>query len=153
SPSQTALEGRGMLVSSRQLSVPDKAWRKYQEARLRLMKQDIARARESLNKALEYEPQFAAAWNMLGVISYQERDFPRSEEYFRRAVAADPQLFEALVNLGGVLLNLSKWQDALSFNQKAQTARPQDPLANAQLGLVYFQMGDSERAEKFLSTA
>jgi Tfp pilus assembly protein PilF len=152
-PAEAALEGRGALVSRGELSVPDKAWRKFIEARARMARHETARAVESLIKAVEVAPQFSAAWNTLGVMSYQDRDYPKAEEYFRKAVEAEPESFDVIVNLGGVLLITGKWQEALANNQKAQAARPQDPLANAQLGLSYFQMGDNDRAEPYLAAA
>lgn len=152
-PSEAALEGRGAVVSSKQLSVPGKALRKLAEARERLTRHQTERAVESLKQAVEVAPRFAAAWNMLGVISYQDRDFSDAEQYFRRAVDADPESFEAIVNLGGAQMSTGKWVEALANNQKAQTVRPQDPLANAQLGLSYFQLGDNDRAEPYLVEA
>ena len=149
-PAQAALEGRGMLVSRQQLAVPDKAWNKFQVARLRTAKNEPEKAIESLQKAVDYAPQFSAAWNSLGVMAYRYRDYKQAEEYFRKAVETDPSSFEAEVNLGGVLINRGKMEEALSFCQKAQTDRPQDPLANGQLGMLYFTLGDFEKAEKYL---
>jgi hypothetical protein len=68
-PAEAALEGRGALVSRGELSVPDKAWRKFIEARARMARHETARAVESLIKAVEVAPQFSAAWNTLGVMS------------------------------------------------------------------------------------
>ena len=152
-PSEAALEGRGASVSRGELAVPDKAWTKFVEARQRLARHETDRAKETLLKAVQSAPKFSAAWNMLGVISYQDHDYTKAEEYFRKAVEAEPDSFDAVVNLGGVLMNAGKWQEALANNLKAQAARPHDPLANAQLGLSYFQMGDNDRAEPYLATA
>ncbi len=149
-PSQAALEGKGMLVSRQQLSVPDKAWAKFQEARRALSHQQTERAEAAFMKAVEYFPKFSAAWNSLGVMAYHDRDYALAEEYFRKAAEADPSSFEAAVNLGGVLFNRGKLPESLIYCRKAQAGRPQDPLANGQLGLVYFAMGDYEQAEKYL---
>jgi Tfp pilus assembly protein PilF len=152
-PAEAALEGRGTLVSQKELSVPDRAWGQYQDAARRLAKNDTERAEASLLKAIAYAPQFSAAWNALGVISFRRREYPKAEEYFRKALAADSQSFSAQVNLGGALLAAGRWKEALVVNQKAQSARPQDALANAQLGLTYFQLGDDKRAEPYLMEA
>jgi tetratricopeptide (TPR) repeat protein len=73
--------------------------------------------------------------------------------YIRKALEADPEAFEPVVNLGGVLLNLGRPVEALPFNRKAQASRPQDPLANAQLGMNYYDLGDFDRAEQGLAAA
>lgn len=152
-PAEAALEGRGAAVSKGELAVPDSAWRKFIEARASLGRHEVARAIASFKKAIDIAPKFSAAWNSLGVISYQQGDYPKAEEYFRAAVEAEPGSFDAVLNLGGALLTNGKWQEALADNQRAQAERPQDPLANAQLGLSYFEMGDNDRAEIYLIAA
>jgi tetratricopeptide (TPR) repeat protein len=56
------------------------------------------------------------------------------------------------VNLGGALLSLDRPREALAINQHAQNTRPDDPLANAQLGLSYMALGDYQRAIECLET-
>ena len=68
-------------------------------------------------------------------------------------MAADPELYEPLVNLGGVLLNLNQPEEALQHNRHAVLTRPNDALANAQLGMAYWQLGNGEMAEKYLRAA
>ena len=89
----------------------------------------------------------------MGTLAYQARQFADAETDFRRALDADAEAFEPLVNLGGVLLNLDRPQEALGYNQRAVARRPNDALANSQLGLTYFCLGDSERAEQHLKVA
>jgi tetratricopeptide (TPR) repeat protein len=106
-----------------------------------------------LKRATEIAPQFVAAWNQLGTIAYQSRRYGEAEKNFRRALDADSQAFEPLVNLGGVLLNLSRPQEALGYNREAVARRPNDALANSQLGLTYFDLNDLAQSEKYLRTA
>jgi tetratricopeptide (TPR) repeat protein len=140
-------------VNTKQLAVPEKALREYQEAQKDLARKDVAAARKRLERAVELAPQFATAWNNLGTIAYQTQHFLRAEECFREALAADPQAYEPLVNLGGVLVNLHKLDEAWDYNVYAVLARPNDALANAQLGLTYFELGNLEMAEKYLARA
>src|SRR6185369_16212239 len=95
------------------------ARREYAEAQKRLSRPDAPAAVAHLQRAVEIAPQFAAAWNQLGVIAYQSRQYPQAEEHFRRGLAADPQAYEPLVNLGGVLLNLGRVDEALEYNRYA----------------------------------
>lgn len=140
-------------VSARQLSVPEKALRDYQEAQKDLAKHDVEAATRRLEHAVELAPQFSAAWNNLGTIAYQTRNYARAEECFREALAADPKSFEALVNLGGVLVNLHKLNDAWEYNLHAVLTRPGDALANSQMGMTYFELGEMDLAEKYFVTA
>jgi tetratricopeptide (TPR) repeat protein len=51
------------------------------------------------------------------------------------------------------LLNLDRPQEALGYNQRAVTRRPNNALANSQLGLTYFDLDDPDTAEKYLKAA
>jgi Tfp pilus assembly protein PilF len=144
---------RRSMVSVSQLSIPDTARQKYAEAQKDLSRRDIEHATAHLKEAVGLAPKFAEAWNSLGVISYQTRDYPQAEQYFRKALEADPGNFTPAVNLGGALLNLKRPSEALEYNRFAAQARPNDALANSQLGMNYFQLGEMEKAEQYLAAA
>jgi Tfp pilus assembly protein PilF len=137
-------------VSTSQLAIPDAALRQYQQARKDLERRDADAAAARLEKAVEMAPQFSMAWNELGTIAYQTRKFDRAEECFRQALELDPGAFEPLVNLGGVLVTLHKLDEAADYNLRAVLVRPNDALANSQLGLTYFELGRMDLGEKYL---
>jgi Flp pilus assembly protein TadD len=138
------------LVSVRELSIPRKARNEYGKARNALRKRDVEGAVRRLEKAVELAPQFMEAVNNLGMIRFQQREYAEAERYFRNALELEPEAFEPLVNLGGTLLALGRVEEAIEVCGRAQSARPQDPLANAQLGLAYFLAGDDESALNYL---
>lgn len=140
-------------VSTRQLAIPDKALRLYEEAAKFLSRRDSASAAARLEQAVDLAPEFSAAWNELGTIAYQAQDYARAEECFRESLAADPNSYEPLVNLGGVLINLHKLDEAWDYNVHAVLLRPTDALANSQLGMTYFDMGRPDMAEKYFVQA
>jgi len=138
------------LVSARQLSIPGAAQRDFEEAQTDLQRHNTDAAVKRLERAVARAPQFSPAWNSLGVIAYQTRQYARAEECFRRAMESDPRAFEPLVNLGGVMVSLYKLDEALDYNLKAVLQRPNDALANAQLGMAYFMLGRYDLASKYL---
>lgn len=140
-------------VSASELAIPDKAQREYEDARAALAKHDSDSATRHLERAVELAPRFSAAWNEMGTIAYQTRRFDRAEQCFREALRLDPQAFEPLVNLGGVLITLHKLDEAWRYNGYAVLARPNDALANAQMGLTYFEMGSFDLAVQHLEKA
>jgi len=144
---------RRATVSARELSMPARARHEYEEAQKRLSRPDVEGANAHLRRAVEIAPQFSAAWNQLGTIAYQSRKYAEAENHFRKALASDPQAFEPLVNLGGVLLNLGKPDEALQLNLYAVLRRTNDALANSQLGMSYFLTGKPDLAEKYLTIA
>jgi len=144
---------RRNTVSTRQLAISDVALNEYRQAAKDLEKHEVDSAVNRLEHAVQLAPQFADAWNTLGTIAYQTQRYARAEQCFRNALEQDPRAYEPLVNLGGVLINNGKLEHALIYNQDAVLQRPNDALANSQLGLTYFQLGNFDLAVKFLEIA
>jgi Tfp pilus assembly protein PilF len=140
-------------VTARQLAIPDRALRDYMDAQRALEKRDVDTAEKHLEHAVELAPQFAAAWNTLGTIAYQTARFPLAEQRFRQALKQDPTAYEPFVNLGGVLVTLHKLDEGLEVNVHATMIRPNDALANSQLGMCYFELGQFDSAVKYLERA
>ncbi len=115
---------RDRTVSTVELSVPERAKQEFVKARQCLARLDIKGAEERLKKAVEIAPQFTTAWNELGTISYQTRQYQQAETYFREALKQDPASYPPLVNLGGTLLSLNRMKEALPFNLEAVKAKP-----------------------------
>jgi len=143
----------GATVSVTVLSIPDRATHEFEEGQRCLSRRDADCAAGHFTAAVKIAPQFTAAWNALGVIDYQTQRYRGAEANFRRALEADPESYEPLVNLGGVLLNLERPDEALGYNQRAVTRKPNDALANSQLGLTYFGLHQYDLAEKYLKAA
>jgi tetratricopeptide (TPR) repeat protein len=144
---------RRSMVSAKELAIPERAHREYEEAERRLARRDVEGAVAHFERAVEMAPQFSEAWNHLGTIAYQARDYTRAETCFRKALDADPNSFQPLVNLGGVSINLGKFEEALQYNLYAALTRPNDALANSQLGMSYFYLGKLDLAQKYLTAA
>ena len=144
---------RQNAVSVTTLAIPSKATSQYEAAQKDMSKHDVDAAVAHLQRAVKLAPQFSAAWNELGTIAYQTRQYARAEQCFREALVHDPSAYEALVNLGGALLTEQKLDEALLFNQLAVRSRPNDALANSQLGQTYFAKGTLDLAVKYLEIA
>ncbi|HMD70652.1 MAG TPA: tetratricopeptide repeat protein [Bryobacteraceae bacterium] len=140
-------------VSVGQLAIPTAALRQYQQAQKDLARRHPDAAVKRLENAVSIAPEFAMAWNELGTIAYQTRKFDRAEECFRQALQQDPGSFEPLVNLGGVLVTVHKLDLAADYNLRAVLIRPNDALANSQLGLTYFELARMDLAQKYLERA
>jgi Tfp pilus assembly protein PilF len=136
-----------------QLSIPESARQEYLKARRRLSNQDFDGAFAQLKKVVAVAPRFADALNDLGMISLQAKQFKAAESYFQEALNQDPNSFQSLLNLGGALLSEGKAQEALEFNQRAAKKRPDDPLAQSQLGQNYFRLKQLDLAEHHLKLA
>jgi tetratricopeptide (TPR) repeat protein len=140
-------------VSAQEWRIPGSALREFEEARKRIGKRDFGGARLCLQHAVEIEPRFSAAWNHLGTMAYQENRYDEAEADFRRGLEGDSQAYEPLVNLGGVLLNLGRAEEALRYNHEAVRRRPTDALAQSQLGMTYALLNQLDLSEKHLALA
>jgi tetratricopeptide (TPR) repeat protein len=147
------LARRRHSISARQLAIPDTAHQAFEEAQRALGRRDTDSAVKDLERAVELAPQFSGAWNELGTIAYQTGKFDRAEQCFRQSLDHEPKAFEPLVNLGGVLVTLGRTDEALDYNIRAVLVRPNDALANSQLGQAYFQAGNYDLALKHLEHA
>jgi tetratricopeptide (TPR) repeat protein len=143
----------GPTVSAKELSVSEEARKELERAFASLEKADVEKARSHLEAAVRLAPQFSAAWNQMGVLSYQTRDYESAERYFKEALKQEPQSYPPLVNLGGALISLGKAEESLTINQQAVSRVPTDPLARSQLGLSLFLLGRFEAAEEELREA
>jgi Tfp pilus assembly protein PilF len=149
---RSALE-RQHAVSGKELTIPERALKEYAEAQKDLERHDTASAERRLEHAVELAPQFSGAWNNLGTIAYQTQRFPLAEKRFREALRQNPKAYEPLVNLGGVLINLREFDEALMVNVFATMVRPNDALAQSQLGMAYFEVGRYDDAIRHLEQA
>jgi len=140
----------GAAVSARSLRISERAQREYEQALSRIARRDFEGALACLHRTVEIAPEFSTAWNQLGTMAYQTQRYRDAENYFRKGVHADPDAYEPLVNLGGVLLNLKNFEEALKYNSEAVRRRPQDALAQSQLGMTYALLNQLDRAEKHL---
>ncbi len=144
---------RSSVVSMRELAIPDSARAEFRRALDDLGARDIDAAVGHLHRAVEIAPQFAAAWNHLGTIAYQTRRYTDAENYFRRSLQADPAAYEPLVNLGGVLVTLGRFEEAWNYNLHATLQKPTDALAHSQMGMTYVGLNRPDLAEKYLVEA
>jgi tetratricopeptide (TPR) repeat protein len=140
-------------VSLKELSIPDRARREFEEARAKLRKRDPAAAASHLKKAVEIAPQYMLAWNDLGMIAYRAGRWSDAETCFRKALEIRPTSVMVAVNLGGALYYAGKYKEAVEYNKLAVERSPNNALANFQLGMSYFMLEQDELSLKYLSQA
>lgn len=89
---------------------------------------DTTGERDALEKAVQIDPDMAAAHNQLGYLASRGGDMAAAEKHFREAVRAAPLFTEAWINLAATLGMESKADEA---QQAVDTALKVDP-SNAQ---------------------
>lgn len=131
--------------------------RKRAEVRLQLaasyyQKGQFSVALEEARRALQAEPNFAAAHSMLGLIYLDLGDKGEAEDSFSRALRLDPQGPEILNNHGWFLCQTGREREAIAYFERAALNRlyrtPGLALQNA--GLCMLRVKDVGAAETFL---
>ena len=151
--SDDAPRSKDVLVAAQELTIATQARAHFRKADRRLREGKVEKAIEHLHHAVEISPQYADAWNQLGIIAHRHSEYEQAEAHFRHAVELDAGGFEPIVNLGAALLAMDQTDEALAHTERAYAMRPDDPLANAQLGSIFFKVGDYEKALPYLNRA
>ncbi len=87
-------------------------------------------------------PHAAPAWNALGTVKYDRRDYPGALEACDKALALAPENIDAGLNRGNALARLHRLNEALSALEAAVAQQPDNPTALVNLGGVRQALGD-----------
>ena len=118
--------------------VPDKA-RKELDAGMRAINaNDLPQAMAHLEKAVAEYPQYARAYNALGVVYMRSGQPDKGRAALEKAVQLDNNYAEALVNLARVRIRDKNLPDAEDLLRRATLAAPADVEAYTLLAEVLF---------------
>ena len=109
-----------------------------------------AEAELAYRRALELRPEFAHAWYNLGALLQEKGAFDEAEQCYRSAVPyveaeSDHDLWVLLRNnLGLLLQNLGRQQDAIAWYRRALAEQPQECGLHSNLLFVLNSLPDTE---------
>src|SRR5262245_36581570 len=92
-----------------------------------------ADAERGYQQVLAAVPQFAPAWQMLGIAAFQQQRYEQAVDALRKAVELGMGV-DAQINLGEALRALNRHEEAIAAYQAAIKANPDNPTAHANLG-------------------
>ncbi len=125
--SEKPLSTRSPMISAADLNVPEKARKEVDKANEAMAQQEWKKALEHLDKAIAIAPQYATAYNNLGVLYDKMNDIPHEEEALQKAVSVDGHFAPALLNYGKLCLRQKNPVEAEALLQKAASASANDP--------------------------
>ena len=111
----------------------------------------IEEAEKCFLDLLDQNPEDAEALNNLGVIHHTRGNVQEAEGYFLKAVEAKEDYLDTLLNLADLYQNAKRWEEGALHLEKCIAIDDQDPNIYNQLGMVYLEMGDSQRAREVLA--
>ena len=115
------------------------------------LEEDPARQLEAVaayKRALELDPNHAAAHINLGTLYYNHRDYAAAEKHYRAAIAADARYALAYFDLGNVLDETGRLTDAVVAYRQAIQLAPTYADAHYNLALAFEKLRQPRRALK-----
>ena len=108
--------------------------------------ENLAKAKEMLEKALQLDPALAEAHATLGMVCMSDYDLRRAEEEFRRAIELKPNYATAHQWYAMLLRCELRWVEALKEIEKAVELDPLSGLMHNNLGSYYYARRDFNMA-------
>ncbi len=125
--------GRGTPKAAARAPTPTEL---MDQARARFDANDLVRAQLLFEDVLEIEPEHADALHFLGLTGHRVRDLGFAMEYFERSIQARPRDAVFHNNLGSVLVQAGRTEEAAAFFRKALEIDPNLNIAHINLIFV-----------------
>jgi tetratricopeptide (TPR) repeat protein len=124
----------------------------YQQAQAASARGDLATAIEKYKAMLKLAPDLAAAYNNLGLLYFQTRDYTKASQAFEAGLKLDPSMSPSLVLLGIAYFEQGDFGRARPVLERGVRAMPDDEQAQLFLALALAKTGESESAANVLQT-
>jgi len=103
-------------------------------------------AARAYRKALELDPDLAAALINLANLHYSRDELAEAQALYERAIGIEPDFFEAHFNLGNIYHDLGRFAEAASCYHEALRLNPAYADGHFYLAVTFEKMGLSEDA-------
>jgi TolB-like protein/DNA-binding winged helix-turn-helix (wHTH) protein/Tfp pilus assembly protein PilF len=105
---------------------------------IRPAEQTIPRARESVNRALQLDPNAPQAYTSLALIQFLiDRDWTEAEKSLKRAIELNPNNADAYHRYAYFLMRLGRFDESLQKAEKALELNPLSNIVQSGIGLTY----------------
>jgi adenylate cyclase len=115
----------------------------------RWSKEDNTAARQWAERAIEYDPNFAGAYSLLGSTHVMEatqfggkspaQSIKRAEEFAQKAISINDSVAQSL--MANIRRSQGKWDEAVDYGEKALALNPNDPRVMFSLALTIHYFG------------
>jgi adenylate cyclase len=107
----------------------------------------IQMANNSINKALELDPDLAEAYNSLAYLKFRlEWNWEEAEKYFKKAIDLQPGYASAYERYALFLGCLGRYDESIRNMEKAYKLDPLSPSVSTGVGRMYHFAGDYDKA-------
>ncbi len=127
------IDGLNMRMDSKEL---------VQQARTHMHGNDLDKALEELEKAVELDPKNSVAVHDIGAIYFKRGEFEKALPYFEEAVQISPTKVPPRENLAMTYMKLEKYEDAARELETAVALEPAKADLRLGYGLALLKTGD-----------
>ena len=140
--------GSGTIISLASLKVPKKARKEFRKAQRAARKKKYEEALRRLQKATEMYPQYAEAFNEMGLVYRLQNQNQEARQAFDQAIAADPDWVDSYVNLASLQMSARQPQQLLETSNKILQLYPTLSPGHFFHSYANLSLGRLEEAEK-----
>jgi|SRR5215471_1513535 len=128
--------GRGQLIVNRILRQGDSAEARLLLGTTKMNAQEFADALVDLKKAVELNPQLPEVYSYYGLALLTTGDMAAATDAFRKELASNPNDFVSNLQMGVVMKQDQRYDEARNFFDRALRARPGDPGVRYQMATL-----------------
>ncbi|GEM_PF-5619491 len=110
---------------------------------------DAENAVAVLKNITHIQPDFARAYNDLGIIAMEQDRLQQAVNYFSKGIELDPKLISARHYLSDVLIELGQFDEGVQLIMETLKEFPQDVDTLLRVGRIYFDSGEHSRARAY----
>lgn len=119
----------------------------YNKGAALLREEKYSEALPYFEEAVKHDPQFAFAWDNIGICNRRTGDYKKAVAAYKKSIAIDPEGITPLHNLPVAYEHLKKYDDAIDAYSNISKVDPKDPEAFFGKGRIYLlYKQDYERA-------
>ncbi|MEO8659604.1 MAG: tetratricopeptide repeat protein [Bryobacteraceae bacterium] len=118
----------------------------YAEALAARRSGDLNGAIAKYQAILKLSPKLAAAHNNLGLLYFQQSNFPAAAQAFEQGLLADPKMTASLTPLGSAYFQMAQFAKAKAVLDRAVRLTPRDENAQLYRARTMFSLGEREAA-------
>lgn len=137
-------DAEGLLTKALSLD-PGRAGLLFNRAEAHRLAGNLEAARHDLETALDLEPQSAEILHALGLLCYEQDDFPNARAFYDRALTSDPHYAAAWNDLGVVEFRSGDFERARDCFERAVGIEPDFADAWFNLADTYDELGLADR--------
>jgi tetratricopeptide (TPR) repeat protein len=149
----TASSAQGLLQDIKEGRVSPEYGKVLFAALVFVQKGAFDEALGALQRAIEIQPEYPKAYNIMGMVYSGKGDLPKAVEMFRQAVAKDGQYGKAYYNLGVALQAQGNIDEAIEQLKKAAQRDPSPFDAYLGIGTLYASREEYAQALPYLEKA